>query len=148
MITDQMKEKLIAHGLSKQQVTSATAEAVINALMNDDEKTLIQEAKNQVTEMEKLINSLRYEYIELKNKIDNMAGILTDILKVQEEYGATTDEKAKNAIALYATLIKINERVGGKDSDIINNAGYVTYAYLSGQARRDINYIYTKDNEE
>lgn len=140
MITEQMKEQLMAAGLSKQQATSATAEAVVNYLMNEDEKVLIQEAKNQVAEMEKLVYALRAEYSQLKQKIDSVAGVILDIAKAQEEHGAFTDEKAKNAVALYGAIINMNDRAGARGTDSVNNAGYVTYAYLGGQARREIRY--------
>lgn len=140
MITEQMKEQLMAIGLTKQQAASATAEAVVNYLMNDDGKILIQEAQNQVTEMQELVNSLRREFLQLKKKIETVAGTLLDIAQAQEEHGAFTDEKARNAVALYGAIINMNERAGAKGADSVNNAGYVTYAFLGGQAKRDIRY--------
>ena len=140
MITEQMKEQLMAIGLTKQQAASATAEAVVNYLMNDDGKILIQEAQNQVTEMQELVNSLRREFLQLKKKIETVAGTLLDIAQAQEEHGAFTDEKARNAVALYGAIINMNERAGAKGTESVNNAGYVTYAFLGGQAKRDIKY--------
>ena len=140
MITEQMKEQLMAIGLTKQQAASATAEAVVNYLMNDDGKILIQEAQNQVTEMQELVNSLRREFLQLKKKIETVAGTLLDIAQAQEEHGAFTDEKARNAVALYGAIINMNERAGAKGAESVNNAGYVTYAFLGGQAKRDIRY--------
>lgn len=140
MITEQMKEQLMAIGLTKQQAASATAEAVVNYLMNDDGKILIQEAQNQVTEMQELVNSLRREFLQLKKKIETVAGTLLDIAQAQEEHGAFTDEKARNAVALYGAIINMNERAGAKGTESVNNAGYVTYAFLGGQAKRDIRY--------
>ena len=87
-----MKGQLMAIGLSKQQVSSATADAIVNYLMNED-------------------------------------------------------EKAKNAVAMYGAIIKMNERAGAKGADSVNNAGYVTYAYLGGQAKRDIRYDQSRDGE-
>lgn len=147
MITEHMKEQLVAAGLSKQQANSATAEAVINFLMNEDEKTLIHEARLQVNEMRDLFHSLRIEYFALKEKIDATAGFLLDIAKAQEEHGALTDDRAKNAITLYATILNMNERVGAKGSDSVDSASYAVYAYLGGQARRDIHYNYTKGED-
>ena len=148
MITEAMKKQLMAAGLSKQQVNSATADAVINAIMNEDEKTLIREARLQVNEMTDLVSSLRMEYQELKDKIGAVAGTLLDIAKAQEEHGALTDERARNALVFYAALLKMSESAGAKGSESVENAGYVTYAYLGGQAKREIHYDKTWDSDD
>lgn len=141
MISEQMREQLMAAtGLTKQQVNSATAEAVVNFLMPDNAKALIQEAQNQVDDMRNLVASLRKEYSALKEKIDTVVGNLLAIAEAQEEHGAVTDEKAKNAITLYASILNMNKREGVQGSDSVESAGYVTYAYLGGQAKRDIHY--------
>ena len=148
MITEQMKEQLMAIGLSKQQVSSATADVLVNYLMHEDEKALIQEAKNRVEEMYRIVASLRSDYSELKQKIETIAGTLLDIAKAEKEHGTITDEKAKNAVAMYGAIIKMNEHAGARGADSVNNAGYVTYAYLGGQAKRDIRYNQSQDNDD
>lgn len=147
-ISDEMKEKLIAAGLTKHQANSATAGAVVNILMNEDEKMLIQEARIQVNEMSETVASLREDYAELKHRFEELAGFLLDIAKAQEKHGGITDERARNTVALYAALLSMNERAGAKGSDSVNNAGYVTYAYLGGQARRDIHYDKPRDYDD
>ena len=146
-ISEEMKKQLMAAGLNKQQANSSTAKAVVEFLMNADEKTLIQEAQRQVNEMQFLVSSLRREYRELKEKIDTVAGTLLDIAKAQEEHGALTDDRAKNTITLYAAILEMNERKGAKGNESIENASYITYAYLGGQARRDIHYDKPRDDE-
>ena len=39
---------------------------------------------------------------------------------------------------MYAALLAMNERAGADPENSVKNAGYVMYAYLGGQARRDI----------
>ena len=151
MITELMRNQLLALGLSKQQATSSTADIIINHLIPDDGKLLIQEAKNQVAEMQEIIKSLRIEFSSLKMKIDAVAGVLLDIAKAQEEHGVLTDDKARNAVTLYASIINMNERAGAKGADSVNNAGYVTYAFLGGQAKRDVRYDkpqWAQDNDD
>lgn len=149
MITEEMKKQLmVAAGLTKQQVNNATADAIVNYLMNAEEKVLIQEAQRQVKEMQSLVISLRKEYRELKEKIEAVAGTLLDIAKAQEEHGALTDERARNVLVFYAALLKMNERTGAKSSENVESAGYVTYAYLGGQAKRDIHYDNSRDDDD
>lgn len=148
MLSEDMIKRLIAAGISKQQANSTTADVVANFFMNEDEKTLIREARIQVNEMYNLVADLRVEFSSLKKKIEETAGFLLDIAEAQEKHGAITDERAKNAVALYATLLSMNERAGAKGSDSVNNAGYVTYAYLGGQARRDIHYDKLRDDDD
>ena len=63
-----------------------------------------------------------------------------DDIKVFIEYGSITDEKARNTVALYSALLGMNQRAGADGTEAVQNAGYVMYAYLGGQARRDITY--------
>ena len=67
------------------------------------------------------------------------AGIAV-ITEAQREHGAITDEKAKNVVALYAALIGMSEKAGADATEAVRNAGYVLYAYLGGEAKREITY--------
>ncbi|MBR2208096.1 MAG: hypothetical protein IJ859_04725 [Synergistaceae bacterium] len=139
MISNEMKNQLMTLGLTKQQSESVTADVIINRLMNDDGKMLIQEAKNQVEELSK-------QHSELMQKMSTISRMLFDILEIQKEFGNVSDDKAKTTIALYATLIEVGKRAGATGIDAVTNAGYVTYAYLGGQARRNTEYNKTENN--
>lgn len=79
-----------------------------------------------------------------------MEQLSTAILSIQEaqnEFGVITDDKAKNVVALYAALLSMNQKAGASCSESVTNAGYVMYAYLGGQARRDISYTKEPKNE-
>lgn len=139
-MTDELVKRLMAAGLSKQQANSVTAETLVNLFTNDDGKTLIAEAKRQVAEMSNTVRSLKKDYEDLRSKIDSIAGTLITINEAQEQYGTVSDEKARNAIALYAALLNMNKKAGSNGADSVTNAGYILYAYLGGQAKRDISY--------
>lgn len=62
------------------------------------------------------------------------------ITKAQYDHGIITDEKAKNIVALFAALLNMNLKAGASGDDAARNAGYVVYAYLGGQAKREISY--------
>ena len=113
---------------------------LVNLFMPDDGKMLIREAQGQVAEMRQLVNDLRKEYAELKRKIEGLSDTLLAISEAQKEHGVITDEKARNVVALYAALLTMGEKAGADAEDAVRNAGYVVYAYLGGQARRDITY--------
>ena len=68
------------------------------------------------------------------------------VIDAQKECGVVSDEKARNVVALYAALLGMNARAGAPGIDAVKNAGYVMYAYLGGQAKREISYSY--GNEE
>ena len=128
MLTQETIDTLIALGVEKQRARSATTEAVVNALMQTDGKLLIQEAKNQVKEMRELVLEAREQYSEISD-------VTREIAETQKKFGNITDEKAQNALALYAALIAINERIGAKSTDSVTACSYIAYAYLGGQAR-------------
>ncbi len=139
-MTDDLIKQLMAAGLNKQQATSATAETLVRLFMNEDGKVLIKEAQRQVSEMQSLVNGLRAEYKELLQKISAVSDTLLAITEAQKEHGEITDDRAKNVVALYGALLSMNERAGADAADSVRNAGYVVYAYLGGQAKREITY--------
>ena len=139
-MTDDLIKQLMAAGLNKQQATSATAETLVRLFMNEDGKVLIKEAQRQVSEMQSLVNGLRAEYKELLQKISAVSDTLLAITEAQKEHGEITDDRAKNVVALYGALLSMNERAGADAADSVHNAGYVVYAYLGGQAKREITY--------
>ena len=144
-MTDDLKERLMAAGLTKQQASSATAETLVRLFMNDDGKILIREARQQVSEMRELVLSLRHDYNSVLEKMNTVSATIISITEAQNEYGTITDEKAKNVVALYAALLSMNEKAGADGSDAVRNASYVVYAYLGGQAKRQITYM---DNQQ
>lgn len=139
-MTNELIMELMRLGLTKQQATSVTAETLTNYYMNDDGKTLIHEAERQVSEMQSLVNQLKAEYSDLKNKINDISDTILAITEAEKEHGSITDEKAKNVIALYAALLSMNEKTGADPSESVRNAGYILYAYLGGQAKREVTY--------
>ena len=139
-MTDDLKERLMAAGLTKQQASSATAETLVRLFMSDDGNILIREARQQVSEMRELVLSLRHDYNSVMEKMNAVSDTILSITEAQSEYGAITDEKAKNVMALYAALLSMNAKAGADGSDAVRNASYVVYAYLGGQAKRQITY--------
>ena len=144
-MTDDLKERLIAAGLTKQQATSATAETLVRLFMNDDSKILIHEAKQQVTEMRELVSHLQQDYYSLLEKMESVSDTILSITEAQNEYGTITDNKAKTVLALYAALLSMNEKAGAEGAEAVRDASYVVYAYLGGQAKRQITY---EDNQQ
>ncbi len=145
-MTDDMVKRLMSAGLTKQQATSVTAETLVDMFMDENSRILIMEARQQVSEMKKMVNGLKDEYRDLMMKMEEAAGILTAVTETKKEYGEITDENAKTVVALYAALLSMNNRIGANPSESVRNAGYVLYAYLGGQARRDITYYYPEDS--
>ena len=139
-MTDDLIRRLIAAGLTKQQASSTTAETLVRLFMPEDGKMLIREARQQVAKMQATVNALQREYNELSAKIKQLSDNVLAAIEAQKEFGSITDEKARNAIALYSALLGMNQRVGADGTEAVRNAGYVMYAYLGGQARRDITY--------
>ena len=139
-MTEDLIRRLIAAGLTKQQASSTTAETLVRLFMPEDGKMLIREAKQQVTEMQATVAALRSEYNDLTGKIKQLSDNVLAAIEAQKEFGSITDEKARNAVALYSALLGMNQRAGADGTEAVRNAGYVMYAYLGGQARRDITY--------
>ena len=144
-MTDELIRRLIAAGLNKQQATSVTAETLVKLFMPEDGKILLEEARLQVTEMQRTVNQLKIEYGELKKKIESVSDTLLAISEAQKEHGEVTEEKAKNLTALYGALLTMNEKYGADGPEAVNNASYVAYAYLGGQAKREQVFVTEKE---
>lgn len=140
-MTDDLIKQIMAAGLNKQQASSVTAETLVRLFMKEDGKVLIKEAQRQVSEMQELVTGLKAEYYELKQKISAVSDSLLAITEAQKEHGEVTEGRAKNVVALYGALLSMNEHAGADPADAVRNAGYVVYAYLGGQAKREITYI-------
>ena len=141
-MTDDLIRRLVSAGLTKQQASSVTAETLVRLFMPDDGKLLIREAQLQVEEMKQTVSSLRTEYEGLKRKISDVSETIMAVIDAQKKSGEVSDEKARNVIALYAALLGMNERAGAPAVEAVKNAGYVMYAFLGGQAKREISYSY------
>lgn len=137
-MTDDLVRQLMAAGLSKQQASSVTAETLVRLFMKEDGKILIKEAQRQVTEMQALVDGLKAEYDGLLQQFRQLSETLLSVTEAQKEHGSITDDRAKNVVALYGALLSMNERAGAEPADAVRNAGYVVYAYLGGQAKREI----------
>ncbi len=144
-MTNDMISRLMTAGLTKQQATSVTAEALVNLFMPDDGRILLREAQGRVKEMERTVASLRKEYYEIKKRIEGVSDTLLSITQAQEQYGTVTDPKAQNIIALYGALMTMNEKKGVPAAESAASIGYIIYAYLGGQAKRDVNYNPTEE---
>ena len=139
-MTDDLVRQLMAAGLSKQQASSVTAETLVRLFMKEDGKILIKEAQRQVTEMQALVDGLKAEYDGLIQQFHELSETLLSVAEAQKEHGSITDDRAKNVVALYGALLSMNEHAGAEPADAVRNAGYVVYAYLGGQAKREITY--------
>ena len=140
-MTEDLIKRLMLAGLTKQQATSTTANTLVRLFMPEDGKMLLQEAKQQVAEMQALVDRLKDEYTNLQGKLDSLSSTLLAVSVAQEQHGAVTDEKARNIIALYGALLAMSQKAGADAEDAVRNVSYILYAYLGGQARRDITYV-------
>ena len=144
-MTDDMIRRLLAAGLNKQQAYSTTAETLVNLFMPEDGKMLIQEAKLQVEEMKRTVDALKIEFRDLKEKINQVSNTIQSVVEAQGQYGEIKEDYARNAVALYGALLTMNERVGASGAASVKNAAYILYAYLGGQAKREISYSYESE---
>ena len=135
-MTREMEQMLIKRGVPKISVNTKAAHQIVDALMDDYSREMVDEAKRQVEEQRAITRELKAQY-------DSINDILVAVTHVEDEYGHIVDEDAKTVVSLYATLLEMNKKAceykyDGMES--IRNASYILYAFLGGQARRDITY--------
>ena len=147
--SDTLLKLMQAAGLSQQQMSSKTIGVVLDALMSDGEKILVEEANARVQKADEQLDDLIKKYNAMAGKIDEISTVVTAVSEAQKEYGECADEKARDTIALFGGLLQMCEKMGaakggyrsdkGIDpNDIIRSVSYVVYAYLGGGARQVI----------
>lgn len=101
---------------------------------------ILDEAKRKVEMMEEICDSLRSRYEGIVNSMDTISQNLQALTEAQEKAGDLEDSRAKDAIALYSALISVAMKSGADGASAVENAGYILYAYLGGQAARNVNF--------
>lgn len=141
MISEDMIQRLMNAGLSKQQAMSATANAVATIFSSMDDRELHEEALKVLEKMEDLVSNAQQTYYSTIRKysdtIEKLATISEKVgkfVELRDEIGAASSEKAKEATALYSSLIALGVSSGANPTTAVINAGYILYAYLGGQA--------------
>ena len=118
---EEIIKKLMDAGLTRAQAESKTANACIEAFMNDEWKVLIEESRARLNAMEKSIRDLATyatnratqlanEYSNLKQRIEDASKILVAIDEAKERHGSVSEDKAKNALALYGAILEIKQK--------------------------------------
>lgn len=102
---------------------------------------MLVDRRSQRDEMNKTVQALQRDYNGLKSKLDAISSTLNSITEAQEKYGSVSDETARNVIALYASLLNMGIKAGADPAEAVSNAGYILYAYLGGQAKREVSYL-------
>lgn len=137
--TESIKELLYKNGLNKAQVESNTAKVMTKILFGEEGINTVDEVKNKcaeiITNCQKSVDEICRNYRDYKEKIDKIGDLILAVKDSTEEYGEIKDQKFKDAICMYATLLTIQRKCGISDPD---GASYMVYAALGGQAARNI----------
>ena len=140
-LSPELIKKLIDAGLTTPQATSKAAKVTVHTIMEmcaKDSAALAEEAVRTVRDAAIAVDHLKNDYDEAKRSFDDRLSAFDEVVKTFQEFAEPKDQKAKDAISLYATMLSLGKRYGAQPETIVNNAGYVLYAYLGGQARREI----------
>ncbi len=137
---DELVKILMQSGLTRQQASSAAAREVVKLFAKDNDIGI--EALNaQINELRNEISRYRLEMMSLKSASSKAEELIARIDEVNSISDDLSDERAKNALMLYSALIQVGVRKGADINKIIENAGYIVYAYLGGQAKREQAFI-------
>lgn len=131
------------YGLSNAQARSAAVEKILEAHEDELDAAARQNAAEIVATMRNKASALEVKANALEHKIIALADGLQPIIDAANDYGTVTSEKAKDALALYAALLKMNKAATIDGAKAVEAASYVVYAFLGGQAARNI--VYKED---
>ena len=137
--SQEMINVLMQLGLNKQQISNQTTHKLVDYFVSEEGKEVaMKEALKCVDDMKTKLADLEHTYHELIGRVNDTCSTISAIKEAQEKHGELEDQKAKDALTLYASLVQINKTVHA--NNLVENAGYIVYAYLGGQAKRDVAY--------
>lgn len=153
MSEDFISEIASKYGLTKQQIASTKgAQAVYKELIGNNnepliDKELAEEARRAIAgiravraKMEEYFFKIQRDYEQLEEKIRSVSSVVDAIKETQDDYGAVGSDKGKDLLSLYAALMSLNQKMRIDPNESAKQVGYMMYAYLGGQAKREITY--------
>lgn len=143
---DEIIRILMDSGLSRQQAQTSTASHIVDVFTKDSEVG-IDVLRAQVNSLKNEVYRCKEEIYRLNNASDKADAIIQSIEESTKLSDEIADEKAKNALMLYSAIIQIGINNGADINKNIENAGYILYAYLGGQAKREQRFIETDSRD-
>lgn len=149
----QLQELASKYGLNPNQLNSGVFRKVMEIHENDLDKMAHLNAEAMLADMREAANNitenataLRQRIHEYERKIETLGETLQPIIDAAQEYGSVISEKGRDALALYAALLKLNRATTTDGVKAVEGASYVVYAFLGGQATRST--VYTTTNKQ
>ena len=129
--------ELMKRGLNKSQANGKSIATIAELLASDNSKAADRYVSDRcnfmISRAESELKKMRETHSKLASEVESISKTILAIEKSQKEWGEISDQKAKDAISLYAALLAVSKEYGGTD---IGGAGYMVWAFLGGQARR------------
>lgn len=141
METTALNRKLIAAGLNSQQIESKTAKVVVDVLA-EDQGLLLAEVKAQVAKAKNAAESAQYRVGELYQRhteaIEHADRLIEALAAQNDACAELSTDVAKDTLILFTSMLKVCSSYDNVDmGQAIESVGYIMYAMLGGQAKRD-----------
>lgn len=140
MLDEKIIQTLVAAGLTEQQAKTKTAEVLLNMNTPDVMTVAVKNAEIQLANINEAAHKAMAKLDDIKYQTREMSEVIKGAVEAQDKYGEVTDEKAKTVIALYGALLEMGRKLGCDCDRNLESAGYIMYAFLGGQAKRDQRY--------
>ena len=141
METTALNRKLIAAGLNSQQIESKTAKVIVDVLA-EDQGLLLAEVKAQVAQAKNAAESAQYRVGELYQRhteaIEHADRLIEALAAQNDACAELSTDVAKDTLILFTSMLKVCSSYDNVDmGQAIESVGYIMYAMLGGQAKRD-----------
>lgn len=141
METTALNRKLIAAGLNSQQIESKTAKVIVDVLA-EDQGLLLAEVKAQVAKAKNAAESAQYRVGELYQRhteaIEHADRLIEALAAQNDACAELSTDVAKDTLILFTSMLKVCSSYDNVDmGQAIESVGYIMYAMLGGQAKRD-----------
>jgi len=126
-VPKQISEELKKMGLNNSQIDSLAARTAVEFFLNNSGQAIL------FGELRDSVIAAMKKYDDLIAQMEEMGKVIKTISDATEEYGTPVDEKVRDAISMYATMIRINAAIGVDPNESAKGASYAMWAYWTGQ---------------
>lgn len=142
-MTNEMKQLLRTAGLSEQQISTKTAETVVNALTPENVGALLRNAVSQLDcineeiskakiDCSKIVADTIYQRDKIIRELKDTVDRVNALANAVDGYNPS-DASVRNALWLYSSIVKVGTNSGADGNHAIRPAGYAVYALLAGE---------------
>lgn len=134
--SEELTSALKAKGFSIQKINQSIVPA-ITEIYAENSGILLAEMRKQIEDLSKVAYEANNNFLRLNAVSEKADKLIADMQDAFDVQGQLIQDKAKDTLLMFVTMLKVCKQYGVDMDDAVSNMGYILYAMLGGQARRE-----------